>query len=242
MNIIFIAMFVLLSIGQVALSDTTVTIGERPANSGSCEDNWVVTGASSANNNGGSQVGSIGDFLNADMKSIIRFSWTGVIPSGSEVQSASIEFVVHNETASITASLYEFKDANNDWPEGTADGAAQANSSCHNDHTYNSVQEWAGGAGFAVAGTDYTNTVLGTVSMASTGVKTMTLNAAGVAAFNRRIIEGHTDIEFIVVPNDYATNHLSQWRSSEYAANTAQRVQLTLTYRTYSQPIVVVFP
>ena len=149
------------------------------------------------------------------------------IPTGSTVTAAEMILEVNVVATGGTATLYEIHDNNNDWAEGTKVDAVEANSSCHNDHSYQDVQEWDGSPGLQTAGTDYINTSLGTVVMTSTGTKTLTLNATGRTAIEDRLATG--DIEFLLRFSTY-TDWQAVWLDSSESATTAERPVLHVTY------------
>ena len=208
---------------------------------GSCADNLIYSPsfADGYNLNYGATVAlGIGQegVLNGYQHVLQRYD-ISAIPDQATIQSAEIVMVCSSisGTGAGDISVYEIHANNNNWVEGTQNGAVEAGSSCWNDHTYQNSQEWAGGAGCDLSGTDYYATALATTSVTTTGTKTWTFNATGVADIKDRLDDD--DIEVIFIDAAFSAGNFSTFHSSE-AAVTGNRPYLKVTY-TLPQPIII---
>ena len=213
-----------------AMADPYVDISDRGGTHlGYCHDTalWELNPTL---NYGVNTTNSVGDFV-GDLVIILRFDLSIVPPGSRFTIAAMILQCTAVGGGGQTVSVFQIDDANNDWAEGTKTGEAEAGSPCWNDHSYNSVQEWLGGAGGNTAGTDYINTSLASVACTTTGAKTFTFNASGIAAIQARLDAGEGDIELILIPGNYNANVYSQFAMSEHAT-TAYRPALQVHFRT----------
>lgn len=109
------------------------------------------------------------------------------IPSSSSCLQASFSvYTLNTRTSNRYMHMYELTAANGDWPEGTKAGVNAGVGDCSWDYKDHGLAvAWAGSAGCQTPGTDYVNTLLGTVTYpanAAPGRFTATINAAGCAA------------------------------------------------------------
>lgn len=111
-------------------------------------------------------------------RGLMRFNLSSFANQYSRISAVTLTFEISQTTGSITngtVNAYAIAAANTGWVEGTVFNAAQTGSSCWN-FARNATQSWAGSAGLSTPGTDYDNTVLGTVNYPGTGTYTMTFN------------------------------------------------------------------
>ena len=101
------------------------------------------------------------------------------------------------------------------WDEATATWNQAANGS-----------PW--GTAGALNASDRGTTVLGSFTPSATGLRTITLNAAGIAAVQKWINDPSTNRGFII--QDYANSSGADISTSE-AATATQRPKITITYR-----------
>jgi len=118
---------------------------------------------------------------------LIRFDLSS-IPSFATILSATMTFangIVDISTANIwDLTVWRVAPVNNNWVEGTANGAVVSGASCWNFRQHNTVN-WAGSAGCATAGTDYLTPAMGSVvgiSSATTWIQ-IPLSTAQVSAW-----------------------------------------------------------
>lgn len=209
---------------------------------GSCEDN-ALFGDPFANaynfNFGGAPALFVGasPFGNNPIRTIHRYD-ISMIPGNATIQAAEIVIEVTLVTGSgDTVSLYMIADANNDWVEGSSNNETEVGASCWNDRTYPNSTEWAGSPGLSTAGTDYVNTkLMSDVAISTTGSKTLTLNAAGVASIEDRLGDG--DIEFLFHNTTTTEDNLFYLASSENGT-TAFRPYLKVTYTVGGGMIII---
>jgi hypothetical protein len=132
------------------------------------------------------------------------------IPDGSTIQAATITFTVSN----LSVSTYEIYELRRSWIENQA--------------TWNVA---ATGSSWQVAGaqgtSDRGSTVLGTISASSTGARTISLNAAGLAVLQAWIDNPAGNFGFAI--QDYGAADGLDFFSSE-TATISQRPKLTVTY------------
>jgi hypothetical protein len=213
----------LLACASPAWADS-VNISDRGGTDvGYCEDNYTSSVLNPNDNGGGATSGYTGVNL-GEWRALWRFDLSSIADTAT-ITAASINFYGSHTGLSFTGTLCRIADANNDWVEGTANWTTETGASCWNKKIYNTTN-WAGSAGLSTATTDYINTSLGTVTLASTGSKTLTLNAAGVTAIQNRLASD--DIEFILF-NNAGDGSFFQISSSENAT-AANRPQLSVTY------------
>ena len=136
---------------------------------------------------------------------------TTAIPAGSVIESVTIQLNITN-TSSQAYELYELLRS---WSETAA--------------TWNQA---AAGSNWATVGalgaTDRSSTVLGTITPSANGLRTMTLNVAGLAVVQKWIDNPSANNGFII--QDYANSSGANFSSSE-ATTASQRPKLTITYR-----------
>lgn len=151
-----------------------------------------------------------------DLSTLIKWD-VAAIPPGSSVKSAAIRFNVVN-VSSLTYEAYEMKRT---WSETQA--------------TWN---QYATGAAWQTAGAlganDRGSTPLGTLTGATTGAHTVTLNAAGLALLQRWVNTPSTNKGLVL--SDGANWDGCDLSSSE-AATASQRPQLTVTYSLPTTPV-----
>lgn len=174
--------------------------------------------------NGGAQVG------------LIKFD-ISFIPATTTLTAASMTFTKATTGSNIgtaTLSAYGITAANGDWVEGTKDRAtAGSGEPCYNakkaDGSGGVTEAWAGATGLRGAGVDYVNTVLGSVSVASTDpVGTqyiITFNAAGLAVIQGWLGTPNTNYGLLMKGNSW----MYAFASSEHATE-AYRPTLSITY------------
>jgi len=108
----------------------------------------------------------------AQRSSLLRFVLSS-IPAGAIITSATLNlYNTANTTIDSTVSLFQISDANGDWIEGTSVATtAKAGESCWNakvaDGSGGVTTAWAGTVGLTTAGTDYIDTVLASLLVAS---------------------------------------------------------------------------
>jgi hypothetical protein len=197
---------------------------------GYCHDNSLWADAVAANgdaNAGGKNVFFVGDVLNDDIFAIMRFDLSS-IPDAATIVSAEMVLECDAVVTGQNVTAYQTATANDDWNEGTSDWATEANTSCWNDEEYDEVSEWAGGAGCNTSGTDYINTALtDTVDCTSTGTKTFTFNADGIAAIQGELSDD--TLELHLLPGNWNNGEYSRFHSSE-AATAGNRPYLKVVY------------
>jgi uncharacterized protein YjiK len=145
-----------------------------------------------------------------DISSLLYWD-TGVIPSGSTVQSVAIQVNVID----VSSKDYELYELKRTWVESQATW-----------NVYASGQNWqtAGANGSQDRG----STVLGTIGAGSSlGLNTIPLNAAGVAVVQSWVNDPSTNHGFLIL--DY-NNSNGLDVSSREAATLSQRPKLTVTY------------
>jgi hypothetical protein len=192
-----------------------------------CEDNTLWAFAGDANC-GADALVATGDYGGGDMNPIFRFDLSDIL-DGSDVTAVTLGFRVESaDGGGVTVTCYQIADANNNWVEGTitAFASSQVGSSCWNKKAYNTTN-WAVSAGLSNAGGDYINTSFGTAGCTTTGAKTISFNAAGIAAVEDRLADD--DIELLFRASSYASNVWSDIYSSD-TATTAYRPYLEVTY------------
>jgi len=145
-----------------------------------------------------------------DISALIYWDLTQ-IPAGSEVESVTLQFNVTN-TSSSAYDLYEVLRA---WDEMTATWNQAANGS-------------AWGTAGALNSSDRGSTVLGSFTPSATGLRTITLNAAGIAAVQKWINDPATNRGFII--QDYANSSGADISTSE-VSTASQRPKISITYR-----------
>ena len=133
------------------------------------------------------------------------------IPAGKTVTAVSVSFNVTD----VSSSAYELYALKRAWSETTA--------------TWNVAST---GTNWQTAGANGANdretTVLGALSSTSTGVKTFTLNAAGIAKVQSWINNPATNYGFVIL--DYANSDGLDLNSSEIGT-IANRPKITVTYQ-----------
>jgi hypothetical protein len=170
-------------------------------------------------------------------KMLFRFDLSS-ITSGSTCSAATIKITTpdtQTRTGTPTISYYKISDANGDWIEGTGiPDTAKTGEPCWSYKAYDATNpiSWAGSAGLSTAGTDYINTVLGSVTFPYTcnpgDSYTATFNADG-----RTVLQSW----FGVISNNglvaIVTSGVGGWTQqvcmSEHATE-AYRPVLTVTY------------
>jgi len=94
-------------------------------------------------------------------RNVIRVT-TSSIPYGTITEVRTVftreAYAGQNQTGTLVG--YYLLSANVGWVEGTKTGSPELNTVCWNDHTYNSIQEWAGSVGAGTSGTDYNATAI----------------------------------------------------------------------------------
>jgi hypothetical protein len=142
---------------------------------------------------------------NGSKTSLIRWN-VGSIPTDAVVQSATITFNVTN-LSNQTYSIYGLL---RDWVEGQV--------------TWNQAST---GGNWTTPGGDRDSTVLGTITAPATGLRTITLNAAGIALVQSWISSPATN-RGITILNYAATDGLDV--DSSEATTATNRPKLTITY------------
>jgi hypothetical protein len=201
---------------------------------GSCEDN-NIQGPPAFNvfnfNYGARDVGTVGETtLGAGSRTRIiqRYDIT-LIPDSATIQLAEIvmEATIINGSGD-TPRPRQISTANNDWVEGTANGATQAGSSCWNDYAYQNITEWAGAPGLNTATTDYINVIItNEPAISTTGTKTFTFNGAGITALQGQLVDN--DFEVVFRNTTTTSNNFITFASSENAT-VAFRPYLKVTF------------
>lgn len=134
------------------------------------------------------------------------------IPAGKTVTNVTLTFNVVDSSANV----YELYALRRDWTETVA--------------TWNkatSTVNWTT-AGASNTSSDRENTILGTISASTTGTKTITLTAAGIAKVQSWINSPSSNYGFII--QDYANSDGLDINSSE-ATTVTQRPIITITYQ-----------
>jgi hypothetical protein len=133
------------------------------------------------------------------------------IPVGSTVQSVSLSLNVTD----ASSNAYELYELSRSWTESQATWKVAANKS-----------NWqiAGAEGAA----DHAANVLGVVTATTAGTKTITLNAAGVAAVQRWV--DNPSSNFGLILQDYANGNKDELAFSSREAAAAIRPQLQIVY------------
>jgi len=224
------ALIALLLLCGTALADEVYISDQGAPHVGYCQDNGLIGGTTNGVYNYGAATdiasGQGPSSANAWRTPIFRFGLSSV-PSGSDVTAVTFGFRVTGVTGSgVTVEAYQIEAANDGWVEGTANGATQVGSSCNDDHTYQNQVEWTNGAQWFNPG-NYINTLFGTADCTTTGAKTISFNASGVAAVEAAIADG--DFEVCLIGNFVTYNNRSVMASSENAT-TAYRPYLYVVY------------
>ena len=145
-----------------------------------------------------------------DYASLIKWDLSS-IPAGKTVTAVTISLNV----VDVTTGTYEIYALKRDWVETGATWA-----------------QFASGSAWQTAGANGANdretTVLGSVTGSSTGVKTYTLNAAGIAKVQSWLNAPATNYGFAIL--DYAVSDGLDVNSSEFAT-VASRPKITVTYQ-----------
>ncbi len=134
------------------------------------------------------------------------------IPAGKTVTAVTLTFNV----VAASSQVYELYALKRDWSESEATWV-----------TANSTTNWST-AGASNTTSDRESTVLGTLSSASTGTKTITLNASGIAKVQSWVNTPSTNFGFVV--QDYTTTKGLDLTSSE-GVTVSQRPIITITYQ-----------
>ena len=132
------------------------------------------------------------------------------IPPGSTVESAEITFNITDPTTSV----YELYQLTRSWDEGVVSWTAATG-----------VDNWDTAG--AQAATDRNSTVLGELSIATTGIYTFSLNTDGVAAVQSWVDAPATN-QGIIIANSTSGNGVD-FNSRELGA-ASNRPKLTVTY------------
>jgi hypothetical protein len=212
--LISVVLLILLCGPAIANQDTYLS--DRAAHDGSLVDTqiWGDTAPDTRTFNYGGAPGNwIGDWGGGDLRTVWRVDISPV-PQSATIITADAWFHGHKPGNNQTVTAYQIATANEDWGEGTSNGAAEVGTACWYDHTYNNTQEWAGGEGCDVAGTDYVNTSLGTFTIDTDDqAETLTFNSTGEALFKSRLLTG--DIELIFFGSDHSASAGAYWHASE---------------------------
>jgi Calcineurin-like phosphoesterase len=154
-----------------------------------------------------------------DYSGLLKWDVTA-IPAGSAVTAATISVNV----VDVSTGTYEIYEMKRNWSETQA--------------TWN---VFATGSSWQTAGASGTNdrgtAVLGTVTGSTTGIKTYTLNASGVALVQRWVATPSTN--FGVVIQDYTVSDGLDFNTREIGT-AANRPKLTVTYATGATPTATV--
>ncbi len=213
----------------------TLKLGECSDCTGSADDTFMST-IVQANNYGVRTDFYIGLHLSYRNKMILRFDLS-TLPSDAIVFAVVFGFEVDAiNTAAPTLHAFGIHNDNNDWAEGTANGAAQVGSPCYADHTYNSAQEWAGSIGLSTSGTDFYATSYGS-TVASVGSKTITFNATGRTFVQDR--RGTDGAEFLIWTDGLPGSNQSALVIAGEHATAADRPYLEITYTSGAQIITI---
>jgi hypothetical protein len=213
---------------------------------GSCEDN-NIQGSSAFNifnfNYGAAPTNTVGEttFTAPSRTRIIQRYDIAPIPDSATIQSAEIvmEATIINGSGD-TVRLRQIATANNDWVEGTANGATQAGSSCWNDYAYQNITEWAGSPGLQTGTTDFITTVISNdPAISTTGTKTFTFNGAGVAALQGQLVDN--DFEVLFLNTTTTSNNYITFASSENAtANLRPYLKVTYIVEAEGAAIIII--
>ncbi len=148
---------------------------------------------------------------NPEFAILLRWDLSAV-PAGVKVTDATLTFNVTD----VSSNVYEFYALGRAWNESSA--------------TWNQAAtgvKWAN-PGASDTATDRGNAVLATLIAPSTGTRTITLNAAGIAAVQSWINNPGTNSGLIL--QDFANSNAVDISSSE-AATVTQRPLITITYQ-----------
>lgn len=228
----FLAILILLLLPMSAWADS-VKIGACDTCTGDIQDNWMRD--SEVNYNyGASTAWVIGDTLagvGGGTRTILRVPTTA-IPAGADVTAVTLSALTYFAAGCPSANIHQICPANDGWVEGTANGAAQAGSSCWSYRAYNTTG-WAGSAGLStVASTCTGSTDLDADAFASAATNvlgawvTWTFNAAGIQAVEDAI---GGDFEISVRPTNESNDLSTFFYSSEWTTAN-QRPYMTVTY------------
>lgn len=182
-----------------AASSTVTLVLQNGLNGYAGNDDAMVASKKASTNYGSATtlVNDQGDATYGDQISLLKWNVAG-IPAGATVQSVDLGVQVSNKSAG-SYNLYEYKGA---WAEGTA--------------------TWTNQNPNANLGS-----VVGVMSYNSTGAKTLSLNAAGVALV-QGWVNGTVANNGVAIKSTGTTDGLDL-RSSEYGTQ-SQRPKLTVKY------------
>lgn len=154
------------------------------------------------------------------------------IPGTATINSATLYFYIADATYSYASTLidiYDISAANADWVEGTVNGTTEVGSSCWDKKIYNTTN-WAGSAGLSTAGTDYINSVIGTLTVPNPpnlGTEfTASLDTTAVGTW-RTTNNG----QFVRARTESGSNQGAHMGSSDHAT-TGYRPKLVVDYST----------
>ncbi|MEO6004368.1 MAG: DNRLRE domain-containing protein [Opitutus sp.] len=148
-----------------------------------------------------------------DYSALLKWDLT-TIPVGKTVTAVTLTFNV----VAASSQVYELYALKRNWSESEVTWLKA-----------NNTTPWtAAGASSTTATGDRESTVLGTVSSSTTGSKTITLNAAGVAKVQSWVNTPASNFGFIL--QDYTTTKGLELTSKD-GLNVAQRPIITITYQ-----------
>jgi len=151
-----------------------------------------------------------------DKASVIRWDVSS-IPAGSTVKSAAITFNITN----VTSSVYQLYQLTRSWDEGVVSWTAATG-----------VDNW--GTAGAQAATDRGSTVLGELSIGTTGIYSFSLNSDGVAAVQSWIDNAAAN-QGIILANSTSGDGVDF--DSREVGTATNRPKLTLTYTAPTTPV-----
>ena len=212
-----LSFFLIVMLGLTSGASAQITASFQDGVNGysGTRDTKLIAGSSTTNYGSAAELEMDGS---PDMSGLLMWDLTS-IPAGSNI--SSVDFTMY--VTSATDDEYELYPLLRPWVENEATWNQYANG-----------QNWAtaGASGAADRG----NTVLGSITVASKGLYTMSLNSAGIAQVQAWVNDPASNFGFIIQDYEDARDGLD-FSSSEHS-DVARRPALIVTYVENSEPTI----